>query len=724
MDQFDQGLNPPWGVDPFLDDQEAAYLLAHFEGKDMPADMSAVQNHPPNAGLNAFEINSQVGCNSGVESHSIAPIGPLSKISRQGRSDSGVFNGPFTSAQAQPRNVSFGSKPKEGQIQNTKKRPYSSAPVETQWSQPHPVSNIKRCDMHAGLDAPAIELCTYWLKLYPSAVPDSGDLQALSKLTDHTINQVKQWFGDAMRRGVQKSSDSGYGSESAISSGSSHASSSDLPMSDANRSLQSLPDQAPETPTRRLLVADPASADAMAARELAILNASRTGTRASNRCKKTTNRALLCRSPDRPYQCTRSCGKRYITKRDWKRHEEICFPSHGWLCTAPSVICERGLAYCTHCPSEALTMNPNLSHFSNKHGKVIGSEAEMTTKPCERIFLRKTHLHNHLLASHPCLDPAAWDDVGAFEVKTTEFPKWCGFCAVECLTWTWNQRINHIAEHFEHGCDMLSWQDQTTPNRHRDRNTFRGDDDFDDHHNGGDDTDSNGGDDDDSSGDNTRGSAPKVSSHSTTKSNITGVNMLQPIASNLRNKREPLMSWTGPSQQRARHQHSLTSNGLVSKKSYVLNWLDGVPNRTTAQFKTHWYRVMLYRLLAKSIKLDAMLAQSRIPDIRGQACTLFSTLRIKAGPLDGTNTGHDPPLKLSITSNAHKPQAIDRMPVTPVLRTAGSKHLREYSKNFTNHLAVRHWTNPMDRPLIYVGCSLGGLIVRQVNQYRCSTETY
>jgi len=50
-------------------------------------------------------------------------------------------------------------------------------------------------------------------------------------------------------------------------------------------------------------------------------------------CKPTTRPDLLSRDPNKIYQCTRKCGKRYGRKCDWKRNEEEFYPSKSWVCT-------------------------------------------------------------------------------------------------------------------------------------------------------------------------------------------------------------------------------------------------------------------------------------------------------------------------------------------------------------------------------------------------------
>jgi hypothetical protein len=51
------------------------------------------------------------------------------------------------------------------------------------------------------------------------------------------------------------------------------------------------------------------------------------------RCSPTEDRDLLARDPNKIYQCTRKCGKRYGRKCDWKRNEEEGYPCKSWVCS-------------------------------------------------------------------------------------------------------------------------------------------------------------------------------------------------------------------------------------------------------------------------------------------------------------------------------------------------------------------------------------------------------
>jgi serine/threonine protein kinase/uncharacterized membrane protein YgcG len=141
-----------------------------------------------------------------------------------------------------------------------------------------------------------------------------------------------------------------------------------------------------------------------------------TARRGKKGCTPTDNLDLLSRDDTKIYQCTRKCGKRYGRKCDWKRSEEEGYPSKSWLC---SLCRDQGI------------------------GRV---------KPCYRRY----HFKQHFTNIHPELDFADYE-VDSIVHSETEFPRRCGFCP---KTFSSRQeRIDHIAEHFQKGSYMLQWKD-------------------------------------------------------------------------------------------------------------------------------------------------------------------------------------------------------------------------------------------------------------------------
>jgi serine/threonine protein kinase len=135
-----------------------------------------------------------------------------------------------------------------------------------------------------------------------------------------------------------------------------------------------------------------------------------------SRCTPTDDASLLSRDPEKIYQCTRKCGKRYGRKCDWKRNEEEGYPCKSWVCSL-----------CT-------------------------SEGVEKIKPC----FRKYHFAQHFRNIHPGLKCDDYEELSIVSSET-EFPRKCGFCKHRFESR--QERINHIAEHFKQGKCMLDWND-------------------------------------------------------------------------------------------------------------------------------------------------------------------------------------------------------------------------------------------------------------------------
>lgn len=163
-------------------------------------------------------------------------------------------------------------------------------------------------------------------------------------------------------------------------------------------------------------------------------------------CTPTEDPELLRHDPNKIYQCTRKCGKRYTRKCDWKRNEEESYPSKSWLCSL--------------CVSQGV--NDKL-------------------KPC----FRRYHFSQHFRNIHPGLNSADYE-ASSLVHSDTAFPRRCGFCPHRFVSR--QDRIDHIADHFKKGKSMLEWTDHEDEGQ-GDDNT---DDDDDDHRpDGGDGSNSN-----------------------------------------------------------------------------------------------------------------------------------------------------------------------------------------------------------------------------------------
>lgn len=377
------------------------------------------------------------------------------------------------------------------------------------------------------LDSTAATFCTSWLDLYPERYPSSTEIDALSKLTHQHSELIQQWLACKLRSGLTSSRDSGIGSSKASAASCAGATKQDLPGNVSNRAeISAFPntaearifdatltglasvadfcdvekhvafDSAPSSPPvdgfSRLVVPISTSWTKTPTVSESLLHAAWTS-RARISCHPTPSSTRLQRNPGKPLQCTRACGYSTAAKKDWKRHEENAFPRHGWVCTVPAAVKVNGVLYCSYCPPDHKTVDPTVEHMKSAHGMTFQSSYDMENDVCNQICHRKEHMENHFKKIHPGLHPDAWIEIGAFKVKHSEFPRHCGFCSTTFESW--NERINHIHDHFERdGVDMQQWWERPHSDHRQQGKRPRRDEDPDDN---GDDGDGSNGDDDD-----------------------------------------------------------------------------------------------------------------------------------------------------------------------------------------------------------------------------------
>lgn len=146
----------------------------------------------------------------------------------------------------------------------------------------------------------------------------------------------------------------------------------------------------------------------------------------------------------RAYQCT-FCSDSFRNKYDWRRHEKALHLSvDRWHC-APrgGIIDVDGMNTCVFCAAPGVDTN----HLES-HNYITCREK----RPESRSFSRKDHLQQHLrlmhdVAFHPFMD--AWRDT------EMQLHSRCGFCDMKFQRW--EQRVDHVAEHFKNGADMTQW---------------------------------------------------------------------------------------------------------------------------------------------------------------------------------------------------------------------------------------------------------------------------
>ncbi|KAF2177639.1 hypothetical protein K469DRAFT_696412 [Zopfia rhizophila CBS 207.26] len=262
--------------------------------------------------------------------------------------------------------------------------PTTSSITGSSWTadtQQTPSSSIE-----IGLSDEAADVCAMWFSKY-AVLPSDRHIESLSQLTEESPSAIRHWFGQMLRQGMA-GHDSAYKSQTSLSH-------QDQLMSETSASREATSQSACKHDTASTSQA---------------LRGGKKG------CTPTEDPEVLGRDPNKIYQCTRKCGKRYGRKCDWKRNEEEGYPSKSWMCS----LC--------------------LSQGVEK------------VKPC----FRKYHFSQHFRNIHPGFNAADYEADSVVH-SATAFPQKCGFCPHRFTSR--QDRIDHIAEHFKKGKCMLDWND-------------------------------------------------------------------------------------------------------------------------------------------------------------------------------------------------------------------------------------------------------------------------
>jgi hypothetical protein len=190
------------------------------------------------------------------------------------------------------------------------------------------------------------------------------------------------------------------------------------------------------------------------------------------------------------YSCTfKKCqfATHYLT--DWKRHEET---EKHW---------PQARYMCLECPTSSMSLTTIGPHLCKYCGVMVlqgGEGARQHYLHCQSArqdgttYVRKDHLTCHLREEHNMIDERAKStaSAGRYTITNTKWPRECGFCGVSFGTW--DERMEHIAEHYQNGKTILKWKlPFSTPKDFRPRDNYsrpRDDDDDsgdDDFHGGG-----------------------------------------------------------------------------------------------------------------------------------------------------------------------------------------------------------------------------------------------
>ncbi|CRG88408.1 hypothetical protein PISL3812_05438 [Talaromyces islandicus] len=184
------------------------------------------------------------------------------------------------------------------------------------------------------------------------------------------------------------------------------------------------------------------------------------GRRRRRRLQQQQRRGNHTPAQDYLYQCT-FC--RYSSKKrhDWARHERSVHVSlESWLCT-PDLDAVREAMYNLSAPTCVLCgdTNPSPTHFDDVHDFAICADRPVA----ERTFGRKDHFWQHLQKFHRCnaITTSKEDVLQRLDrlcrsQQRTQVRSRCGFC--QATLQTWDQRVQHLAEHFKQGFRMSQWR--------------------------------------------------------------------------------------------------------------------------------------------------------------------------------------------------------------------------------------------------------------------------
>ncbi|KAJ0421261.1 hypothetical protein BJY00DRAFT_110309 [Aspergillus carlsbadensis] len=148
----------------------------------------------------------------------------------------------------------------------------------------------------------------------------------------------------------------------------------------------------------------------------------------------------------RPYQCT-FCADSFLTKYDWQRHEKaLHLPVDQWVCAPRGSVLEvdNNTRVCVFCHA----LDPTPEHLARHNFLTCQSKSLQ-----ERLFFRKDHLKQHLKLTHN----ATWlPSMEAWLETRNAIVSRCGFCSATFSAW--DERVEHIAEHFKAGATMAQWK--------------------------------------------------------------------------------------------------------------------------------------------------------------------------------------------------------------------------------------------------------------------------
>ncbi|KAL3482640.1 hypothetical protein BJX62DRAFT_245695 [Aspergillus germanicus] len=166
--------------------------------------------------------------------------------------------------------------------------------------------------------------------------------------------------------------------------------------------------------------------------------------------KPTASRAKKQSSTNamRRYCCTFCCD-RFKSKYDWARHEKSLHVTlEAWHCAPFGTVVHNPASSlqetsCAFCGAD----NPDAEHLTQHAVTACQDESG-----ARRSFRRKDHLAQHLRLVHGVSSCPGMD---SWKIGRSAVSSRCGLCNQHLSTW--EERVDHLAEHFRTGQTMADW---------------------------------------------------------------------------------------------------------------------------------------------------------------------------------------------------------------------------------------------------------------------------
>ncbi|KAH6664150.1 hypothetical protein B0J14DRAFT_661457 [Halenospora varia] len=140
---------------------------------------------------------------------------------------------------------------------------------------------------------------------------------------------------------------------------------------------------------------------------------------------------------------------------DWRRHEETTkhWPQQAFMCVYFPV------------PPMATDLNPKCQFCHTPFTATVGAPTAhyLRCPPAQirgKTFRRKDKLLAHIRNDHLHIaNPSQAAAAGEFQNSNPNWPRNCGFCELsEHVFISWNERMEHIAQHFQDGAKIADWR--------------------------------------------------------------------------------------------------------------------------------------------------------------------------------------------------------------------------------------------------------------------------